>query len=95
MREEYYFDTSKNNYPEEVLLNMNTLKCTGCRSCELACSYHHTKKFNPYFSSINIYRDSKDAHIKYAFLDTCDLCVNEKIPACVNACSPRALCMLK
>ena len=85
----------KNRNPEETLLFMETSRCTGCRSCELACSYHHAKVFNPAISSIKIYRDSKDAHIEYNFLDTCDLCENEKLPACVAACSPRALCMLK
>ena len=85
----------KNGHPEEVLLYMDTSRCTGCRSCELACSYHHIKAFNPYFSSIKIYRDSQDAHIEYTFLDTCDLCKTDKFPACVDACSPGALCMLR
>ncbi len=85
----------KNGNPEEVLLFMETSRCTGCRSCELACSFHHAKVFNPEISSIKIYRDSNDAHIKYEFLDTCDLCQDEKIPACVAVCSPRAICMLR
>jgi len=94
-KEVIYQKIEKNGNPEETLLFMETSRCTGCRSCELACSYHHAKVFNPTISSIKIYRDSKDAHIEYKFLDTCDLCRNEKLPACVAACSPRALCMLK
>ena len=85
----------KNGHPEEVLLYMDTSRCTGCRSCELACSYHHKKVFNPALSSIKIFRDSKDGHIEYYFLASCDLCRLEKIPACVAACSPRDLFMIK
>ena len=87
-------DTFKNGHPEEFLLYMETSRCTGCRSCELACSYHHAKVFNPNLSSIKIYRDSQDAHIEYSFLNTCDLCKTENIPACVAACSPLALRMM-
>ena len=84
-----------NLHPEEVLLYMDTSRCTGCRSCELACSYHHKKVFNPKISSIKILRNSKDAHIEYYFLASCDLCRLEKIPACVASCDIRALCMIK
>jgi len=84
----------KNRNPEETLLFIETSRCTGCRSCELACSYHHAKIFNPAISSIKIYRDSKDVHIEYNFLDTCDLCENERMPACVAACSAKALSLL-
>ena len=34
--------------------------CTGCRSCELACSYHHQKIFAPSISSIRVKRSEKD-----------------------------------
>lgn len=85
----------ENGHPEEVRLFVAISRCTGCRSCELACSYHHTKKYNPAISSIKIYRDSQDAHIEYSFRNTCDLCITENIPACVAACVPRALCMLR
>ncbi len=42
------------------MLNViNTEKCFGCRSCELACSYHHKKLFRPAISSIEVRRWEK------------------------------------
>ena len=35
---------------------IHTEKCTGCRSCEMACSYHHRKVFSRSLSSIEIVR---------------------------------------
>ena len=81
--------------PERELLKMDLSKCTGCRSCEIACSYHHNKNFGLIGSSIKIFRDNKNGEIEYFFKDTCDLCENEKIPLCVVACSSKALCMKK
>lgn len=31
-----------------------TGKCTGCRNCEIACSYHHRKVFSPEIASIEV-----------------------------------------
>jgi Fe-S-cluster-containing hydrogenase component 2 len=28
--------------------------CGGCRTCEMACSFHHKREFNPAISSIKI-----------------------------------------
>ena len=28
--------------------------CGGCRTCEMACSFHHKEEFNPAISSIRI-----------------------------------------
>lgn len=33
-----------------------TTKCTGCKTCEIACSYHHSKTFCPQIASIEIRR---------------------------------------
>jgi len=38
---------------------IDTKNCFGCRSCELACSYHHRKIFQPAISSIEIKRWEK------------------------------------
>lgn len=40
-------------------LKIEPLKCTGCRACELACSYHHEKEVSFMFSSIMLYRDER------------------------------------
>jgi Fe-S-cluster-containing hydrogenase component 2 len=35
-------------------LTVNLDKCTGCRSCELACSFKHHREFNPIKSNIHV-----------------------------------------
>ena len=52
-----------------------TERCTGCRNCEIACSYHHMKIFSPEISSIDVqkreegkfvivlYTQAKDRHM--------------------------------
>lgn len=30
-------------------------KCTGCRTCELMCSFGHTQKFNPRHSAVTVF----------------------------------------
>lgn len=42
----------------------DTRFCTGCRSCELACSYHHRKIFSPSISSISVRRNTIGGRIK-------------------------------
>ena len=68
--------------------------CGGCRSCELACSYHHTKCFQPSISSIQIiirpkkitydlilYNENEGDHL------SCDKCKGMEVPLCVLFCS--------
>jgi Fe-S-cluster-containing dehydrogenase component len=43
---------------------MDTEKCTGCRACELACSYHHQGEFSPSISSVHIKRDDREGRIE-------------------------------
>lgn len=38
-------------------------KCTGCKACELACSYHHRQIFCPSIASICINRNEADAKV--------------------------------
>ncbi len=77
--------------PERELLKMDISKCTGCRSCEIACSFHHHKNFGLINSSIKVFRDNKNGKIKYFFTNTCDLCKNEQNPLCVETCASHAL----
>ena len=35
---------------------IRTEKCVGCRSCEIACSYHHSKTFSRRIASIEVRR---------------------------------------
>ena len=39
---------------------VNTETCTGCRACELACSFHHRKVFHRNVSSIQVKRNEKE-----------------------------------
>lgn len=74
---------------QEKYLCINLHKCTGCRSCELACSWHFYKTFNPEASAIKVNR--YDEEIELYINSTCDLCYQEDIPLCIKYCAPKAL----
>jgi ferredoxin len=74
-------------------------RCVGCHSCELACSYHHGRKFGRTTSSIEVnvsksgavetrIRIYTDKHLNHV---PCNLCVGEKMPLCVKFCPVEAL----
>ena len=69
----------------------NSELCTGCRLCEVACSFHHCRTFDPEASSIKIYRDDNKGTISITILSTCDQCHNEAEPLCVTFCDRDAL----
>ena len=71
----------------------DTKDCTGCRTCEMACSYHHSRTFRPSVSSIEIiskpeqsgfsisfYKDSQQGHL------ACNGCPGLEEPFCVKYC---------
>jgi len=83
-------------------LVVDSEKCTGCRSCEIACSYHHSKTFNPNIASLHIhfvekkgeitvilYKDLKQEEKKSRI--PCDGCFNEPKPLCVKYCVSGAI----
>lgn len=45
-----------------MTMNVETLKCTGCGLCELACSYRRGKVFTTMRSSIMLHLDDKKNH---------------------------------
>ncbi len=74
-------------------ISFETKTCAGCRSCELACSFHHRKVFQPSISSIVIkntpkklgfsailYKETAEGHIG------CDRCKGLPSPMCVQSC---------
>lgn len=70
----------------EKVLIADTDKCTGCRSCELACSMAHQGEFNPKKSYIRVMKN-KEMDIHIPTLGTkCDYCGD-----CVEACMPGVL----
>ena len=66
--------------------------CTGCKTCELACSLTRTGSYWPAKSaiSVNMVKDGFDVEINFeeGFRSTCDKCVNSEIPNCVKYCIP-------
>ena len=69
----------------------NIGKCTGCRICELVCSFYHTKAFSPELSSIRVTMNNRTGDIKLAIDETCDLCQGEESTQCVKYCVYKAL----
>jgi Fe-S-cluster-containing hydrogenase component 2 len=71
-------------------------KCGGCRTCELACGYHHEGVFRPAMSSIRIVE--KEGEPGYAVMleeettgstKACDGCEGLDVPLCVEYCRER------
>jgi len=78
-------------------LRVSSDKCTGCKACEAACSYHHGKIFNPKVASLWIHRADKEGKIHVTLYKDltgegkknrfpCDQCVGEPEPLCVKYC---------
>jgi Fe-S-cluster-containing hydrogenase component 2 len=59
--------------------------CTGCRSCELACSFKHERFFSPALSRIRIVRNDEDG---YDVPTGCEHC--EDAP-CIAVCPTKAI----
>ena len=66
-------------------------QCTGCRACEIACSWHQSATFQPEQSHIRVYRDNRNGEIQIVLNSTCDGCMGEEYPLCVKFCAPEAL----
>lgn len=60
-------------------------RCTGCRSCELACSFYHDAEFRPYTSRIHVSNWEVEG---FSTPTTCQQC--EDAP-CVAVCPTRAM----
>lgn len=74
-----------------MIFDMET--CGGCRTCELACSFHHKGEFIPEASSIKILDNKKGAGFIVLFVEKsdgssipCDGCKSIKRPLCVQYC---------
>ena len=70
---------------------VDTQKCSGCRTCELACSFHHTAAFAPASSSIRIGRSNETAEMDWRLEPSCDLCAAEPELLCVRYCQYDAI----
>ena len=79
-----------------------TQDCVGCRTCEIACSYHHKRIFSPSISSIEIKKGQKEPSFTISFYErdhndhlACDKCQGEAEPLCVKYCNVLARDELK
>ena len=75
-------------------VTFDTQECGGCRTCEIACSYHHRKVFSPSLSSIEVTDKPEKLGFAVSFYtaDTnghlaCDRCESEDEPLCLKYCS--------
>ncbi len=68
--------------------------CGGCRTCEMACSFHHKGEFVPALSSIKILDKEKAAGFDVLLAEksspnqmACDGCRGQNVPLCVEYCT--------
>ena len=78
-------------------LRVHSEKCTGCKACEAACSYHHGKIFSPKVASLWVHRADKEGKMYVTLYEDlteegkkkrfpCDRCVGETEPLCTKYC---------
>ena len=67
------------------VLVRNADKCTGCRLCELACSFGHTGLFKPSVARIKVSLFTKEG---YSVPLVCQQCSKA---ACMEVCEPGAI----
>jgi len=67
------------------LLLVDPSLCTGCRTCELACSFFHEKVFSPSFSRVTVVVDYERG---YFIPQMCQQCQD---PPCVKSCPTEAI----
>lgn len=72
-------------------LKINILLCTGCRACELACSFYLKGVCDPSVSEIKIIRDNEKGEIYCDLPLSCPKCSFEAEPPCVYFCGIGAL----
>lgn len=67
--------------------------CGGCRTCELACSFHHTGEFIPTSSSLKVLEKTEGPGYVVILKGeaggssrACDGCEGVDIPLCIEYC---------
>lgn len=70
---------------QRKVLLIDVDKCTGCRICELACSYIHENVFNPLKSRISIISWRREG------IDIPMVCQQCDIPLCQDVCPTGAI----
>ena len=72
--------------------------CGACRTCEIACSFHHTGEFKPSISSIKILSKEDGFGNRVMIIEeddgqnkACDGCEGLEVPLCVEYCDEREI----
>jgi Fe-S-cluster-containing hydrogenase component 2 len=67
--------------------------CGGCRTCELACSFHHTQEFIPSVSSLKVLSKKEGPGYEVLLVAesrgksiACDGCKGLDVPLCIEYC---------
>lgn len=67
--------------------------CSGCRTCEMACSFKHKGEFIPSISSIKILNKEDESGFRILFVEEsdgqaipCDGCKEFEVPLCIQYC---------
>ena len=67
--------------------------CGGCRTCELACSFHHTGEFAPTASSLKVLEKTEGPGYLILLREetegdayACDGCKGLDVPLCMEYC---------
>lgn len=60
-------------------------KCTGCRSCELACSFNKTNEFNPKHAAVSVINYDEAA------ISVPMMCMQCEEPSCMKVCPVSAI----
>lgn len=70
--------------------------CGGCRTCEIACSFHHKGEFSPSASSIQIIDKKQTSGYEVSISEindgltiACDRCHGLPVPLCVEYCTKK------
>lgn len=70
----------------EIILQPS--RCTGCKSCEIACSMLHTGSITPSVSKIAVETDHTSGYITIRFHSDCAYCAE---PLCQAFCTTEAI----
>jgi len=69
---------------EQKVLLYDPSKCTGCRYCEIACSYYHFKQLSLEKANLHVQFNEKNGEFEAIYCQHCDE------PVCVAICPSEA-----
>ncbi len=81
----------KQKFKETILFDPE--KCSGCKACEIACSFRKRNFFSPGGASLKINHRPLEREISAEFFKSCDLCFNLEVPFCIEFCATGALAL--